>query len=533
MGDVFEKHDLTAHPLYGDKDEHTMPFWARRRPPGRSTNPSQAIFALNQSGTAFLFADLNFKVTFTNKAMTDLLTRHEAQLQSIWADFRVADLGQIDIRQFFDEMGHQWPETLAPSPLPFQIDLDTPNLIIEVMISTQTDRSGRSLGYVLEWRDVTQTRSESGTDRDYRNQMKAILSSQSQAVIRFDPQGNILGANEIFLNAMGYEAQEIVGQHHRIFMDPDEAKSETYEAFWNRLASGEYHKGEYRRFDKQGQEIWIQATYNPITDEDGKVYQVVKFAVDITADVKVRRETTRVGKLVDDKLERIVTRVAQCEDETTSATTASSETLQAMQALAAAANQFQSSANEIAGSMRLSNTEVERAMAEVKQADQSTQKLAHAAESMNGIVEAIQTIAEQINLLSLNATIESARAGEAGRGFAVVAAEVKSLATQVGRATEEISSEIGNMQSVANDVVHRLGGIRQAIDSVTSSVTTVAGAVEEQTASISELTSGSQAAASAASGISGSLEAISSAVAETSTYAQEGIELYRSLKSAS
>jgi methyl-accepting chemotaxis protein len=106
---------------------------------------------------------------------------------------------------------------------------------------------------------------------------------KSQAVIEFMPDGTILTANRNFLSAVGYELEEIQGRHHRMFVDPTAASTPEYHELWQALNRGEFRSGEFRRFGKGGKEIWIQASYNPVLDNAGKVVRVVKFASDITA----------------------------------------------------------------------------------------------------------------------------------------------------------------------------------------------------------------------------------------------------------
>jgi methyl-accepting chemotaxis protein len=117
--------------------------------------------------------------------------------------------------------------------------------------------------------------------RDLSATMAAI--SRSQAVIEFDVTGRILSANDNFLKTLGYTLPEIVGQHHRMFVDPTEHESESYRTFWQRLAAGEFMCAQFKRIAKGGREVWIQATYNPVLDAAGRPYKVVKFAVDTTA----------------------------------------------------------------------------------------------------------------------------------------------------------------------------------------------------------------------------------------------------------
>jgi methyl-accepting chemotaxis protein len=252
--------------------------------------------------------------------------------------------------------------------------------------------------------------------------------------------------------------------------------------------------------------------------------------LDLGSEVLARQEAERVGKLVDTNLDKILASVEKANGQTGTASTASNQTLQTVQSVTAAAEEFESSTNEIAKSMMASKREVDTAIKEATVADESTQKLTTAAQAMNNVVTVIQDIAGQINLLALNATIESARAGEAGKGFAVVASEVKALANQVATATEQISSEISSMQNVCNDVVGGLQSIRSAVGAVESSVTAVAGAVEEQTATTREITLNMQSAVAAVGEVNTGLDTISSAVNDANTFAREGIELYRSIQ---
>jgi methyl-accepting chemotaxis protein len=104
-----------------------------------------------------------------------------------------------------------------------------------------------------------------------------------QAIIEFDLDGTVVSANENFLNIFGYELDEVLGKHHRMFCEPDYVESSAYTEFWNKLARGEYHADEFKRLAKHGREIWLQASYNPVFDADGNPIRVVKFATDVTA----------------------------------------------------------------------------------------------------------------------------------------------------------------------------------------------------------------------------------------------------------
>jgi methyl-accepting chemotaxis protein len=252
-------------------------------------------------------------------------------------------------------------------------------------------------------------------------------------------------------------------------VDPSERETADYRAFWEALRRGEFQAGEFKRIGKGGREVWIQATYNPILDASGRPFKVVKFASDVTRQVVARMRSEHVRKM--------------------------------MESVAAGAEELNVSVREISDSMTKSRATSETAFDLVTSADESTIRLAEAAKSMGGIVDAIDSITAKINLLALNASIESARAGEAGKGFAVVANEVKSLAGQAKSATEQIAAEIEAMRSVSGDVVSGLGSIRHAIEQVREYVTATAAAVEEQSAVANDMSASMQRASAEAAAI--------------------------------
>ncbi len=326
------------------------------------------------------------------------------------------------------------------------------------------DEAGKPFKVVKFASDVSEQKLKTA---DFAGQIEAI--GKSQAVIEFGLDGKVLTVNENFLNALGYSLPEIQGQHHSMFVAQDQRGSEAYREFWTGLNRGEFQSGEYRRIGKNGREIWIQASYNPIRDLNGKPYKVVKYAADTTAQVIARMKSEKVRGMMD--------------------------------SVAAGAEELNASVREISAAMSKSKETALTAVDRVEAADQQAQRLSQAAESMSSIVQLIGDITGQINLLALNATIESARAGEAGRGFAVVAAEVKNLANQAKQATDKIDQEIGNLNGISGDVVEALNSIKKAIADVSEYVTSTAVAVEEQSAVTSEMSNGMQRAAAEAASI--------------------------------
>jgi methyl-accepting chemotaxis protein len=337
------------------------------------------------------------------------------------------------------------------------------------------DQDGKPFKVVKFATDVT---AEKLRTADVMGQIAAI--NRSQGVIHFDLDGNVLDANDNFLNALGYKPNEVRGKHHRTFVDPSYAETAEYRALWDGLRRGEYQAGTFKRIGKGGKVIWIEASYNPILDMNGKPFKVVKYATDITT-----KMAAQIG-----------------------ASQASEQTLTSVQTVASSAEELSASIGEISQSLARSKSEVDAIHERAQAADTSTTQLKTAAASMNGVVQLIRGVGEQINLLALNATIEAARAGEAGRGFAVVAGEVKNLSSQVTTATGRIAQDIQTMQGISGDVATSLSAIAGSITSVRDFVTGIASAVEEQSAVTQEISTSMQSAARGVSSINHSLLAL-------------------------
>ncbi|WP_421323557.1 methyl-accepting chemotaxis protein [Aeromonas sp. 604176] len=239
------------------------------------------------------------------------------------------------------------------------------------------------------------------------SRQKAIISAldRALAIIEFTPKGEIVTANQNFLSCVGYSLSQLKGQHHRLFCDESFYREQPH--FWDDLAHGQLKSGLFSRRDSHGNEIWLEATYNPIKDESGKVVKVIKFASEVTERIKRAQAVSEAANIAQ-----------TISQETTRFAETGSELLAASVAISSAISEQVSRTSGLIGQLN----------------EQS--------KSIEAIVSTISSIAEQTNLLALNAAIEAARAGDQGRGFAVVADEVRQLAARTSLSTGEIASVV-------------------------------------------------------------------------------------------
>lgn len=335
--------------------------------------------------------------------------------------------------------------------------------------------------------------------------------SRAQATIEFNTDGTIIGANESFLSTLGYNLSEIVGRHHRIFVDQAYAASADYARFWERLLSGEFVAGEFTRVAKGGRNVFIQASYNPVFDDAGNVIKVVKFATDVTQRVEnVEKLASCLTNMAGGDLSQTIDTpfIASLEKLRIDFNTASTKLRDAMATVADNARAIASSSNEVrvaaddlaqrterqAGSVEEtaaaleeitttvkdsskraeeSGALVNRAKADaersgeiVREAIRAMDSIDNSSREISNIIGVIDEIAFQTNLLALNAGVEAARAGEAGKGFAVVAQEVRELAQRSAGAAKEIKALIttsGNHVASGVDLVSKAGAALQEI----------------------------------------------------------------------
>jgi methyl-accepting chemotaxis protein len=385
------------------------------------------------------------------------------------------------------------------------------------------DLNGKPFKVVKFATDVTKQKL---SNADYAGQIAAI--NKAQGVIEFRLDGAVIGANDNFLKTLGYTREELVGRHHSMLVDEAYRQSPDYREFWAKLNRGEYQAGEYKRIGKGGKEVWIQASYNPIFDLNGRPFKVVKYATEITVQVNLIHEVARTATMLSSSAEELTAvshqMSANAEETATQANVVSAASEQVstnVQTVASGTEEMGASIREISKNV---NEAAKVATSAVKMAESTNEtvgKLGESSAEIGKVIKVITSIAQQTNLLALNATIEAARAGEAGKGFAVVANEVKELAKQTAKATEDISQKIDAIQTNTKGAVQAIGQIGGIIKQINDISGTIAAAVEEQTATTNEMARNVSEAAKGSTEIAGNITGVAKAAQETTTGAND------------
>mgnify|MGYP000271213178 CR=1 FL=1 len=417
--------------------------------------------------------------------------------QDFWSDLRAGNFKSGEFKRLKKDGGEIW---------------------IRATYNPIVGADGRVLKIVKFASDVTREQQAKSIDRG-----KIDAIERSQAVIEFELDGTIVRANDAFLTTVGYTMDEILGRKHAMFVSEEHRASPEYREMWAKLNKGEFIRDQFRRYGKNQKEVWILGSYNPIFDSTGKVFRVVKFATDITEDVARQESREAALKEVNRDLTGIAASVSQSTSSSKSMATTTEQASMGVQEIAAGIEELAASAGEITSQLNRVTGVTSSAVERSKSATEIMSTMADEARAIGDVIALIQGIAEQTNLLALNATIEAARAGEAGKGFAVVASEVKELANQASSATETISSQIASIRDSSSRAVSAIEDIQSIIGEVDEVSTSVAGAVEEQTSVTSDLSASMQQ-------ISSSVAAITEGIREIASTSQSIDDATQSLK---
>jgi methyl-accepting chemotaxis protein len=447
----------------------------------------RGIFSAIDAAYAYIEFDLAGNVILANKNFLDVMGYQLDEIKGRpHKQFVDPAFSQtVDYANFWSDLR----EGKAKSDVFKRISKSGKEVWIQAVYSPVRDEVGRVFKVIKIATDVTK---QNMLNTENAAKLKAI--DVTQATIEFNTDGTVITANDNFTSTLSFDLREIVGKHHRTFVDPTYAASQEYRNFWERLNQGESISGEFQRFGKGGKEVWIRASYNPIFDLNGKVIKVAKYAYDISKLKKMMvsvQETASSLSAASAELTATATQMSstatRTNQESQTAAAAAEEVAVGVQTVATNMEEMVASIKEIARSANESSMMAKTTLTRANDTNKTIAKLGASSQEIGDVIKVISSIAQQTNLLALNATIEAARAGEAGRGFAVVANEVKELAKQTAKATSDITNKIGAIQSDTSLAVEAIGGISEAVEKLNGISGVIAAAVEEQTATTNEV----------------------------------------------
>ena len=483
---------------------------------------SQAVIEFNMDGT-IIQANDNFLNTVGYTAQ-ELTGQHHSMF--VEPAYKISD----EYRQFWEKLNRGEYESSEYK----RLGKGGKEIWIQASYNPIMDLNGKPFKVVKYATEVTEQKL---LNADFSGQIEAI--GKSQAVIEFNMDGSIIQANDNFLNTMGYRADEVRNQHHSMFAEIEYKNSHEYRQFWETLNRGEYQSAEYKRIGKGGKVVWIQASYNPIMDLNGKPFKVVKYATDITGRKNAINEVKRVllclaeGDLtasieqefegefkelgdainsfvieLNDTISQISSAAVTINDASTEIAQGNADLSSRTEEQASSLEETASSMEELTGTVRLNSENANQANSLASEAStvameggniiakvvDTMSSINESARKISDIIGVIDGIAFQTNILALNAAVEAARAGEQGRGFAVVASEVRTLAQRSANAAKDIKelisdsvSKVENGNVLVNQSGETMEKVVTSIKRVNDIMAEIAAASAEQSTGIDEI----------------------------------------------
>lgn len=402
---------------------------------------------------------------------------------------------------------------------------------VDAVIAPIMGENGKPQKYLGVRYDVTASELE-------RQNMKGVMRAidTSFGCVDFDCKGNVLNSNKVIEDLLQYSSEEMKGKNHKLLCESEYGQSREFSELWADLNSGKSRDGIFKVITKNNETIWLHSVFAPVLDEMGRVMKIVKISTDVTTQQKMLRaieETATALSSASCELTATAEQMAKTADQTSfesrNAASSAEQVTAGVQTVATNMEEMVASIAEIGRSTSESSRMAKMTLTKAQESNSTVTKLGESSRDIGNVIKVISSIAQQTNLLALNATIEAARAGEAGKGFAVVANEVKELAKQTAKATEEITTKIGTIQTDTGSAITAIAEISGFIEKLNSISGIIAAAVEEQTATTNEISRVVLQSKKGVEHISETIKSVSQSASESSTSSSQTLSASKEL----